>query len=63
MIFGPKIGDPVRVHYRASMARIMPLHGQRGVIRIVCRGPGPRNHGVEIDGQVYSVPMGNLVRA
>jgi len=41
----------------------MPYHGKIGVVRVVSRGPGPRNVGVEIDGQVIVVPRGNLVIA
>jgi hypothetical protein len=39
----------------------MPLHGRTGVVRIVTRGRGPRNVGVEIDGQIVVIPRGNLV--
>lgn len=63
MIFHPKIGQRVRVHYAQRAARYMPLHGKVGVVRIVTQGraPGPRNVGVEIDGQIVVIPRGNLV--
>ncbi len=57
MIVHPKIGQAVQCWYRD---RTMLLHGKIGIVRIVSRGPGPRNHGVQINGVVYSVPCGNL---
>ena len=59
MIFGPKLGEQVRLHYRC---RQMPLHGRCGTIVAVRHGPGPRNIGVLIDGTVYCVPRGNVKR-
>ena len=38
----------------------MPLHGKVGVVVRVRRGK-PRNHVVEIDGEEYAVPFGNLM--
>ena len=61
MIFHPRPGQRVRIHYAKRSASIMPYHGKAGVVRIVCSGPGPRNVGVEIDGQTVVVPRGNLV--
>lgn len=61
MIFHPKVGQHVRVHYAQRAAPHMPYHGKYGVVRIVSRGPGPRNVGVEIDGQIVVIPRGNLV--
>ena len=61
MIFHPRIGQRVRVHYAKRGAAVMPYHGRTGVVRIVAAGPGPRNVGVEIDGHVVVVPRGNLV--
>ena len=63
MIFHPHIRQRVRVHYTKRMAAVMPHHGRTGVVRIVSRGPGPRNVGVEIDRRVVVVPRGNLVVA
>ena len=61
MIFHPRIGQRVRVHYAKRAAAVMPHHGKRGVVRIVTTGPGPRNVGVEIGGRVVVIPRGNLV--
>ena len=61
MIFHPHIGQCVRMHYAKRMAGIMPQHGKVGVVRVVSRGPGPRNVGVEIDGRLVTIPRGNLV--
>ena len=61
MIFHPRQGQRMRVHYAKRSASVMPHHGRIGVVRIVPRGPGPRNVGVEIDGRVVVVPRGNLV--
>ena len=61
MIFHPRIGQRVRVHYAKRAASIMPHHGKTGAVRIVTDGPGPRNVGVEIDGRLVVVPRGNLV--
>ena len=61
MIFHPRIGQRVRVHYGRSAAARMPWHGRVGVVRLVGHGPGPRNVGVEIAGRVIVVPRGNLV--
>ena len=61
MIFHPRVGQRVRVHYAKRMAAMMPYHGKPGVVRVVSRGPGPRNVGVEINGRLVVVPRGNLV--
>lgn len=67
MLANPKVGRRVRIHYRKAIAAVMPLHGRLGTVAIACRGPGPRNHGVELDGVeldgggVVSVPCGNLM--
>ena len=61
MIFHPRVGQRVRVHYAKAFATSMPHHGKSGVVRIVAKGPGPRNVGVEIDGHLVVVPRGNLV--
>jgi len=61
VIFHPRPGQCVRIHYAKRSAFIMPHHGKVGVVRIVSRGPGPRNVGVEIDGQTVVVPRGNLI--
>ena len=61
MIFHPRPGQHVRIHYAKRSASVMPHHGKTGVVRIVSRGPGPRNIGVEIKGHLVVVPRGNLV--
>lgn len=59
MMLNPRQGQQVQVHYAAMAASHMPYHGKIGCVAIVCRGK-PRNHGVEIDGQVIAIPCGNL---
>lgn len=59
----PKPGQTVQVWYNRRIAPTMPLHGKTGVVRIVARGKGPRNHGVVIDGRLWVVPCGNLRKA
>jgi len=61
MIFHPRTGQRVRVHYAKRAAAVMPHHGRIGVVRIVTNGPGPRNVGVEIDGRIVVIPRGNLM--
>ena len=61
MIFHPRPGQRVRIHYAKRSASIMPHHGKVGIVLIVSRGPGPRNVGVEIDAQTVVFPRGNLV--
>lgn len=65
MISNPRPGQRVRLHYRASLAAVMPYHGRTGTVVIVCKSPTCRNHGVRLDGcgTVVVVPTGNLVRA
>jgi len=59
MLTAPKIGQRVMIWYRAGLREVMPLHGRTGTV--VMRSTGkPRNHGIEIDGQVYVVPCGNV---
>jgi hypothetical protein len=50
VISHPHIGQRVRMRYAKRTAAVMPFHGRTGIVRIVSRGPGPRNVGVEIDG-------------
>lgn len=61
MIFHPRIGQRVRLHYARRVAPVMPHHGKVGVVRVVSTGAGPRNVGVEINGRTVVVPRGNLV--
>lgn len=62
MLANPRVGRRVRIHYRKDVAARMPLHGRTGAVVVAARGPGPRNHGIELDGGgVVSVPCGNLM--
>jgi hypothetical protein len=62
MIFHPRHGQRVRLHYAKRSTAMMPHHGRTGVVRIVGAGPGPRNVGVAIDGGGLVVASrGNLV--
>jgi len=62
MIFSPRPGQPVRLHYRARVALSMPHHGRTGVVLRAGRGPGPRNVEVLLAlGPRLVVPRGNLV--
>ena len=68
MMVHPRIGQPVQVWYATKPKRrgtlvpaeFMPHHGKVGLVLIVARGPGPRNHGIELDGQIIGIPCGNL---
>jgi hypothetical protein len=60
VIVNPRIGSSVLLRYRKSMRPFARLHDRVGIVRIVSRGPGPRNHGIEVDGQTYVVPCGQL---
>jgi hypothetical protein len=61
MIRHPRVGQRVQVHYAKHYAALMPHHGRIGTVRIVARGPGPRNHRIEFDdGTVAAIPAGNL---
>lgn len=60
MIVHPRPGSTVQVWYRKDRAGSMPHHGQLGTVRIAAKGPGPRNHGIELDGRMVIVPCGNI---
>ena len=68
MIVNPTVGMVVQVWYRTKPKRkglsapadSMPLHGKIGTVKFVARGPGPRNHGVLINGLLWAIPCGNL---
>jgi hypothetical protein len=52
MIWRPKVGQRVELRYGKRWREaefIRELHGQRGTVRIVARGPGPVNVFVELD--------------
>jgi len=57
MLSYPREGQVVQMWYRD---KTMPLHGLTGTIVIVSRGPGPRNHGIAVDGVMYVVNRGHL---
>ncbi len=61
MIFHPRAGQRVHLDYAQPTAGMMPYHGKVGVVRVVSRGPGPRNVGVKVAGLLVVVPRGNLV--
>lgn len=61
MIVNPHYNQRVTIRYAKSYAATMPLHGLSGRVVVVGKGK-PRNHGVEIDGKVYAVPCGNLIK-
>ncbi len=61
MIFHPRPGQRVRMHYARRAACLVPYHGRIGTVRVVAKGPGPRNVGVEIDGRLVVASRGNLV--
>ncbi len=56
----PKTGQPVRLRYAKKRAHLFHLHGAEGVVRVVGTGR-PRNHGVEIGGEIVILPAGNLI--
>jgi hypothetical protein len=60
MIVHPRKGSTVQVWYVKRAAASMPFHARTGIVRIVSKGPGPRNHGIEIDGRIIGVPCGNI---
>ena len=64
MIWQPKLGQAVRLHYGPALrAQTCIPHGRVGVVVCVARGPGPRNVEVLLpNGQRVAVPRGNLVR-
>ncbi len=61
MIFRPRAGQRVRIHYAKRSASIMPHHGMVGAVCVASSGPGPRNVGVETEAMIVVVPRGNLV--
>jgi len=62
MIWRPKPGQPVRVHYRESLRDATGIHGRAGFVVAVGTGPGPANVLVDLlDWAPVVVPRGNLV--
>ncbi|HNI74764.1 MAG TPA: hypothetical protein PLX65_14760, partial [Accumulibacter sp.] len=60
MLRCPKQGQQAQCWYAKQTRAWRPLHGLIGIVEVVGRGPGPRNHGVLIGGLLYTVPAGNL---
>jgi len=60
MVSNPKVGDVVIVKYKKALKHWFPLEGRTGTISIVCKARRCRNHGVNIGGQLWVIPCGNL---
>jgi hypothetical protein len=60
MISNPRIGQRVRLHYAAKWRPFAPHHGREGIVVARSRGPGPRNHVVNVDGVLVCIPCGQL---
>lgn len=58
MLANPKPGQKVQINYKD---KTMPLQGKKGEVQIVGKGK-PRNHGIKIDGTLYVIPCGNLIK-
>lgn len=68
MIWSPKIGQKVKVHYRRSAQQYMKYHGFYGRVLVVGSGAGPKNALVIVEfannkRKTFEVvvPRGNLV--
>ena len=61
MMLNPRLGQQVQIKYRKKTCHHFPVHGKTGVIVTVGKGK-PRNHLVDVDGELYIVPCGNLIR-
>lgn len=64
MIWRPRVGMRVRIHYGKPWAKFMPAHGQMGVVEAVAayRRRVPLNAAVRLDdGRLVGVPRGNLI--
>lgn len=65
MIWHPRPGQRVRVHYAARWRQLLPYHGRTGTV-VTAAGPRarPANALVLLDGpdlESVTVPRGNLV--
>lgn len=63
MLVHPRIGQRVTLRYAKKFARLWPHHGRQGVVLAKGRGPGPRNHLIDLGGVPVVVPCGNLTAA
>ena len=65
MIWHPKKHQLVQFHYRKSLRKIMPWHGERGTVYAVGNGKGPKNvlvgRGIIRQPRFIVVPRGNLI--
>ena len=62
MIWHPRSGQPVVLHYAKRVCALFPYHGSRGVVIAVSRGPGPINALIQLQsGPQVVVPRGNLI--
>jgi len=63
MIWQPKPGQRVRLHYAERYRAQAPHHGRTGLVVRVAKGPGPISAEVCLDttGRHVVVPRGNLV--
>lgn len=64
MIWHPKVGQRVVIHYRAGVRGVLKFHGLAGTVARIGRGPGPINVEVLLDPPEAEhrvcVPRGNL---
>jgi hypothetical protein len=56
----PAVGQSVQLWYAAAKRPFAPHHGATGRVAVAARGPGPRNCGVVVNGQLVVVPGGQL---
>jgi len=60
MLLNPRKGQKVQVWYaKKKVGWMTPHHGKIGTVVIPVRSR-PRNHIIDIDGELVSVPCGNL---
>ena len=60
MIWRPKPGQKVRIHYRKAVKALFIYHGATGIVSRVATGPGPINVLVRVADIEVVVPRGNL---
>ena len=54
------VASPTTIAMARELVASLQL-SRSGTVRVVPRGPGPRNVGVEIEGRLVVIPRGNLV--
>lgn len=63
MIWRPRPGQRVELHYNPRMRKATGLHLARGTVVVAGKGPGPINAEVRLDdGCLTIVPRGNLFK-